>query len=260
MKVNKTRLADLNSVVDENLVHRGSDREGDILVLDYAGIRVLTFGSIYEQSAYYPDRPFAHVHEYTRAMMMVLGFLIPRHITLLGLGGGTLLRIAHHYLPSCHFHVIERRPAVYDIAKNYFSIPDEPSVQVSIGDALSHLEILEPSSTDIIFSDLYDEHGASPVQTELPFYRGCARALTSTGWLVINCGHLPEKGSTFLEFLNDYFAEIKVCRCAFGNRIVFACKSPSVSYEHAEKRLTRMEEAFNEPYVSLFRRLAPVPA
>lgn len=260
MKVFKTRLADLDNVVDKNLVHRGSDRDGDILVLDYAGIRVLTFGSIYEQSAYYPDRPFAHIHEYTRAMMMVLGFLIPRHITLLGLGGGTLLRIAHHYLPRCHFHVVERRPVVYNIAKTYFGIPHDTRVQVSIDEALSHLETLEPSSTDIIFSDLYDEHGMSSVQTELIFYRECRRILTSAGWLVINCDHLPEKSSSFLEFLNDYFAEIKVCRCAFGNHIIFACKSSSVSYQQAEKRITRMEEAFDEPYVSLFRRLARVPA
>ena len=256
MKILKTRLADLDNVVDGNLVHRDSDRDGNILVLDYADIRVLTFGSIYEQSAYRPGKPFAHIHEYTRAMMMVLGFLVPHHITVLGLGGGTLLRSAHHYLPHCHFHVVERRPLVYDIAKAYFDIPDDPRVRVSIGDAMDLLKTMEPSSTDIIFSDLYDEHGVSSTQTELSFYRECARALTPAGWLVVNCVHRPGTNAT-LENLRDYFTEITICRCAFGNRVIFACNTSSVTHEEAEKRLARFEKVFDEPYVSLFRRLLP---
>lgn len=260
MKVNKACLADLNNVVDENLVYRGSDRDGDILVLDYAGMRVLTFGSIYEQSAYYPDRPFALVHEYTRAMMMVLGFLAPRHVTVLGLGGGTLLRSAHHYLPQCRYHVVEKRSVVYDIAKAYFGIPDDTRVQVSIGDAMRLLKTANPSSTDIIFSDLYDEYGVSQTQTERPFYRECARALTSAGWLVVNCGHRPDRDSALLKTLHEYFNEIVTCRCALGNHVIFACKASSVSYEQAERRLAQFEKAFDEPYVSLFRRLARVSA
>lgn len=256
MKIIKTRPADLDNVVDGNLVHRGGDRDGNILVLDYGGIRVLTFGSIYEQSAYCPGRPFAHVHEYTRAMMMVLGFLVPRHITVLGLGGGTLLRCAHHYLPHCHFHVVERRPLVYDIAKAHFDIPDDRRVRVSIGDALGLLKTTESSSTDIIFSDLYDEHGVSSTQTELPFYRECARALTSAGWLVVNCVHRPDTNSTLIK-LRDYFTEITICRCAFGNRVIFARNTSCVTYQEAEMCLAQFEKKFNEPYVSLFRRLLP---
>lgn len=255
MKAIEACIAHLNRVTNENVLYRGSDRDGDILVLDQAGIRILTFDTIFHQSAYFPQRPFTHAHEYTRAMMMVLVFITPRHITLLGLGGGTLLRTAHHYLPLCHFHVVEKRSLVYDIAKDYFGIPNGGRVEVFINDAMKQLELMESASTEVIFSDIYGAFGASPLQATLRFFRECARVLTATGWLVVNCERSPEKNAGILEFISDCFEEIHVCACAYGNHIVFACKSSPANYEQAEKRLIDLEDAHSEPYAALFRRL-----
>lgn len=258
MKMAKTLLSSLSSLMNETLIHQSSDRYGNILVFDDNGIRVLTFGSIYQQSAYYLERPFVHVHDYTRAMMMALAFVEPRHVTLLGLGGGTLLRSAHHYLPACYFHVIERRQTVYEVAKTYFEIPNDLRVQVTIGDAMQHLETLESSSTDVIFSDLYDAQGASPIQAQMEFYRECERALTVSGWLVINCDHSPKDRSPLLRYLNHFFTDIRICGCGFGNFIIFATASPSRNDDETNERVAQMENVLDEPYVAMFRRLTHV--
>src|SRR5690554_5818012 len=121
-------LLNMKMVLDGTIVHSTSDSIGNILVVDYPTYRVLSFDSIYEQSGFYLEKPYALVHEYTRIMMLVLGFCEPRHITLLGLGGGSLLRSLHHYLSHCNFTVIELRKKVYEIAKEYFDIPDDKRV------------------------------------------------------------------------------------------------------------------------------------
>lgn len=258
MRVIQTLISDIYDAVNRTLVYRGSDHYGDLRVFDQGAIRVLTFGSIYQQSAYYPSRPFVHVHDYTRVMMTVLGFVDPRHVTLLGLGGGTLLRSAHRYLQNCYFNVVELRQAVYDVAKEYFEIPDDERVRVSIGDAMRHLETVDSYSTDVIFSDLYDAWGVSPAQNHSAFYRECERALTSHGWLVVNCTDRPKRDSAAFLSIRKYFTDIRACECDFGNHIIFASSKSAVSDDTAKIRLSQLEKAFNEPHVSLYRRIKPV--
>ena len=168
------------------IVHSTSDTYGNILVVDYPRYRVLSFDSIYEQSGFYVEKPYTLVHEYTRIMMLVLGFIEPRHTTLLGLGGGSLLRSLHHYLSHCDFHVVELRPKVYEIAREYFDIPDDERVWVSIEDAELQIKASKDASTDIIFADMYDAYHMSPVILLKHFVRECWRTLSKNVCLVIN--------------------------------------------------------------------------
>src|SRR5262249_21924672 len=96
-----------------DIIYRTSDAWGDILVIDDEHYRNLTFDSIYEQSRMDRRNPHSLVYQYTRAMMLVLAFIKPRHATILGLGGGCLLRSLYHVLPKCELHTIELRQRVY---------------------------------------------------------------------------------------------------------------------------------------------------
>jgi len=242
------------------LVHSTSDSYGNILVVDLPRYRVLSFDSIYEQSGFYLERPYALVHEYTRIMMLVLGFMEPRHTTLLGLGGGSLLRSLHHYLSQCDFHVVELRPKVYEVARDYFDIPDDERVWVSIEDAELQIKASKDASTDIIFADMYDAYHMSPVQAQKQFVQECRRALTKSGWLVINYHRLPEPNSPFFEHLIECFSTIMVCSGEYGNHILFACKSPSVDYARAPDKLKNMETILNETFMPLFKRMEHLTA
>jgi spermidine synthase len=247
------------SVMPEGkIVHSTSDTYGNILVVDYPRYRVLSFDSIYEQSGFYLEKPYALVHEYIRIMMLVLGFMEPRHTTLLGLGGGSLLRSLHHYLSHCDFHVVELRSKVYDIAREYFDIPDDERVWVSIEDAELQIKSGKNASTDIIFADLYDAYHMSPVQAQKQFVQECCRVLTQNGWLVINFHRLPDTKSAFFTALTEHFFTLMLCSGEFGNHILFACKSPNVDYDRAPVKLKKMEKILNETFMPLFHRLKPV--
>lgn len=254
----KFLLTDDAELADGKIVHSTSDDYGNILVVDYPRYRVLSFDSVYEQSGFYVEKPYALAHEYSRIMLLVLGFIEPRHITLLGLGGGSLLRSLHHYLPRCRFYVVELRPKVYDIALEYFDIPDDQRVTVSINDADRQIKSSEDNSTDIIFADLYDAYRMSPVLTQQQFVRECWRTLSKHGWLVINYHTLPDRHSPVFESLVDCFGTLLVCPCKSGNFILFATKSSTLDFEKAAVKLKKLEKIFHVDLMPPFNRIVQI--
>lgn len=232
-----------------------SDHIGNILVVDYRHYRVLTFDSVYEQSGYALDKPHSVVHEYIRIMMLVLGFTTPRHVTLLGLGGGSLLRSIHHHLHKCQFHVVELRAKVFEVAKYYFDIPVDGRVKYTISDAKIQLRAAANESTDIIFSDLFDAYFMSPIQTQKKFVSESYRVLSKDGWLVINFHHLPHVRSLFFDALIEYFSKVFVCPGELGNYILFATKSNNIDAKGAMAKIIKMETELSTPFVPLFQRL-----
>lgn len=240
------------------IIHSSNDEFGNILVIEYPRYRALSFDSVYEQSAYDILRPYALVHEYTRIMMLVVGLTNPQHVTLLGLGGGSLLRSLHHCLSQCRFHVVELRPRVHEIAKRYFDIPDDERVRVSIGDASDALEGMSNAGTDVIFADVYDAHRMHSLQQQQRFVDECWRSLTPDGWLVINYHRLPDLDSAFFAQLNQRFGKLMVCSGKISNHILFAGKSGDVDIAAAPGKLRMMEERLNDRFVPLLRRLKAV--
>lgn len=232
-----------------------NDAYGNILVIDYKNYRALSFDSIFEQSSYSLEKPYAVVHEYIRIMMLVVGFITPKHVTLLGLGGGSILRSLHYFLPQCHFQVVELRPKVYEIAQYYFCIPNDKRVQVSISDAKLHLKTMNEASSHIIFSDLYDAYLMSPIQVQKRFVEECWRVLSKDGWLVINFHQLPHINSIFFNALIDQFPTIFLCPANGGNCILFACKSNKIQTNNARAIAQQLEDELATPFIPLFNLL-----
>lgn len=237
------------------LVHMDMDSFGEIWVIDYPDHRILSFGSIYEQSAYSFDHPYQLFHEYTRIMMLALSYLSPGHVTLIGLGGGSLLRSLHYCLPDARFHVIELRQKVYETAKNYFDIPVDNRVSYSIQNAADKIAKLPNKSTDIIFSDIYDAYGMSSLQVQHTYIHHCSRALSSDGWLVINFHRLPDIESTFFKDMLNYFGTIKICSGRQMNHVVFAGKPLSINRSLVSERIAKLEALIEQPFQSLYSRM-----
>lgn len=233
-----------------------SDHIGNILVVDYRDYRVLTFGSVYEQSGFSLVKPHSVAHEYIRIMMLVLGFITPRHVTLLGLGGGSLLRSIHHHLHECQFHVVELRAKVFEVAKHYFDIPIDGRVKYTISDAKVQLRAAPNTSTDIIFSDLYDAYFMSPIQTQKKFVCECYRVLNEDGWLVINFHQLPHIRSLFFVTIIEHFSKVFIYPGEHNNYILFACKSSNnIDVNNALSKIEKMEAELSTPFLALFQQL-----
>lgn len=240
------------------IIHHAKDAWGDILVIDHSHYRNLTFNSGYEQSSMDKEKTYLLVHEYTRAMMLVLAFIKPRHVTLLGLGGGCLLRSLHQTLPQCKIHGVELRQQVYEVAVEFFGIPKNDRITISIVDAKLALENADNSSTQIIFADMYHAEGIEPFQTQKDFITQCHRVLSNQGWLVVNYHDMPSTNTFFIKSLCRLFSNVFICQAPGGNNILLASKYPIETLDHFKLAVATLEKKLEVRLIYLFEKITRI--
>ena len=224
------------------IVHHVRDTLGSILVIDYRRHRVLTFNSAFEQSKIDRRRPHLPVHEYNRAMMLPAAFARPRHVTILGLGGGVMANAFHHLYPDCRIHAVELRQAVVDVSREFFELPQSDRLDVSIGDARDALAQVPDASTDMVLADLYTADRMSPAQSQRMFIDHCARVLSPTGWLTLNFHQSPDPLAPYFLQIRKQFAALLMFRSKTNNTVLYASKRPFEALHAKDPLLVDLEK------------------
>ncbi|GGE64543.1 spermidine synthase [Streptosporangium jomthongense] len=224
------------------IIHHSRDKLGSILVIDYRKHRVLTFNSVFEQSKI--DRRYPHlpVHEYNRAMLLPAAFNCPRHVTVLGLGGGVMANAFLHLYPGCRVHAVELRRSVLEVAREYFGLPESDRLSVTIADARDALGNLPDASTDMILADLYNADRMSPAQAQRQFVESSSRVLGSRGWLVLNYHRTPDPDGPYFRQLRKHFAALLVFKSKTNNTVVYASKQPVEPLNPKDPVLVNLEK------------------
>ncbi|MGK0406147.1 MAG: spermidine synthase [Oleispira sp.] len=204
-------------------IHRTYDEHGPIQVLDDGNKRYLTFGTDDEQSCQLIDQPHVLQHEYTRAILLSLLLVKPKQVTIIGVGGGSLLTAFHHLVPDCQLVGIELRRKVAQLAHKYFQLPQHKNIKLHIIDGFEYLKNCD-INTDIIIADMYLAEGIDQQQLSAQFIANAHRRLNQGGWLVLNywLDHKMEEHLTHA--LNEHFDQIYMCDTGGGNWVVFAGK------------------------------------
>lgn len=250
-------ILDSSSKEYGNIIYFTEDDYGKLLVTNYGNHRTLNFGSPFEQSSMLINQPYQLAHPYTQLMLLVLAFIQPSHITLFGLGGGSMLRALHHILPNCFFKTLELRQKVVDIAYEYFDIPqDDQRVEIIVGNVLTEMNNCESNSTNIIFSDMYDAYQMIPEQVQKGFLRNCSRLLTNNGWLVINLHNLPQDKSGFYNLLLESFPTVIMSTNKI-NTILYLSNSQPEHVTTNYKILETAESLLQQELTPLMHRLKP---
>jgi spermidine synthase len=171
-------------------------------------------------------KPYALDLEYTRMMM---GFLLfnsaPERIAMIGLGGGSLAKFCHRYLPASRVDVVEIDAGVIALRNDFLVPADDERFAVIHADGADFVR-QAPEFVDILLVDGYDMHGLPAQLCSQDFYDDCHRMLRPDGILVVNlhleglqyqpCLHamLNTFGAGLLEVVDDDMT----------NSVVFACK------------------------------------
>ncbi|MDB5973798.1 MAG: transferase spermidine synthase, partial [Nevskia sp.] len=114
------------------------------------------------QSVMRLSRPSALLLDYTRAMMCFALFVPrPRHILMVGLGGGSLAKFCYRHFPQARITVVELRADVIALREQFCVPPDDGRFQVVHGDAAAYLAGA-PDSVDVLVVDGFDESGLPP--------------------------------------------------------------------------------------------------
>lgn len=171
--------------------------------------------------------PHALDLEYTRMMM---GFLLfnsaPERIAMIGLGGGSLAKFCHRYLPAARIDVAEIDAGVIAL-RDEFQVPaDSERFNVVLCDGADFVQQAAADTVDILLVDGYDPHGLPARLSSQAFYDDCHRMLRPGGIMVANLhlealhyqpclqAMLTAFGPGMLEVLDDDMT----------NSVVFACK------------------------------------
>ncbi len=225
-----------------DIIHYTRDALGGILVIDYRKHRVMTFDSAFEQSKIDRRRPYLPVHEYSRAMLLPVAFAQPRHVTVLGLGGGVMASALLHLLPDCRVHAVELRPQVLQVAREYFDLPHSANLTITISDARDALNQAPDSSTDLILADMYSSDRMSPTQAQREFIRQCSRVLSDTGWLSVNYHRTPDINGPLFRQLRGEFAVLLLFKSKTNNTVIFASKQPFEALQSKDPALIALEK------------------
>lgn len=181
---------------------------------------------------------------YVRAMMCFVLFKPqPRHIVMVGLGGGSLAKFCHRYLPHSRITVLELRADVIALRQRFGVPPDSERFRVIHADACEYMSRLADSA-DVLLLDGFDSKGLPPVLGSEAFYTDCRRALRPDGLLVANIFSYDPHYHGMLHRLRECFHG-RICQfrgIAGNNRIVFAVKAgagPATRAVRLQRRVAR---------------------
>jgi len=196
-------------------------------VHDEGGVRCLRFNNGTVQSSMRLSAPFELDLNYTQAMM---GFLLfnaePRHILLVGLGGGSLSKFCHRQFPQARITTLEINPDVIALRDEFLIPPDGERFRVIQADACEYLARSDVQA-DVILLDGYDAAGLPRCLCSESFYSDCWQALSAQGVLVANLWNGEPNRAVYLDRLNGIFdGRVWWSRPRDSNSlIVFAVKS-----------------------------------
>lgn len=132
--------------------------------------------------------PLALMSEYTQAMLLVLAWRpTPRRMLLIGLGGGRLQLILHHYIEQASLYTVELDPLIVDVAQRFFGFALDERQHVIVKDGREYLRSVPTEALyDVIFLDAYRAGGIPLHLSTREFYQECRAALAPGGAIVAN--------------------------------------------------------------------------
>jgi len=196
---------------------------------------------------------------YTRAMMAFLLFHPkPRHILMIGLGGGSLAKYCYRKLPATRVTVLELDPDVIAL-RDKFVIPDnDERFQVIHAEAVDYLTTMK-EKVDIILHDGFSADGLAPSLSSEAFYRLCHAGLECDGVLISNLWGDAIDLVPVMQRLYTVFDQRLWWCCASGsfNRIVLSAKSinEEMSQSTLSKRAIRLDLRHDLSLYDLVARL-----
>jgi spermidine synthase len=199
---------------------------GRPFIIDHGRTRNLFFTTSAIQSSMRLDDPHALIAAYTRKMMAFLLFRpAPRHVLMIGLGGGSLAKFCYRHLPRTRITVVEISAEVISLRDEFSIPPDDDRFEIIHEDGAAFLANAD-IRPDILMIDAFDEDGVSPALAERGVYRSASQRLTPDGVLVMNLSGEKSRYTAHVESLRDAFpGSIRLVPVAEGdNVVVFAFK------------------------------------
>ena len=154
--------------------------------------------------------PDALISQYIRKMMAFLLFNPnPKHIVMIGLGGGSLAKFCYRHLSRSQITVVEINEDVIALREEFCVPKDDERFRVVHDDGARYVERLD-EQMDVLLIDAFDADGIALSLAKSDFYACAARQLTENGVLVMNFWGPCER----------YVDNLAQARAAFGDSLL----------------------------------------
>lgn len=223
----KSELARLRQLEKLQRAHQGKP-----FTFDEDNLRYLYFSHKSVQSVMKLSAPDELLLGYTRAMMaFLLTNPAPRHILMIGLGGGSLVKFCYRHLPQCRITVLEIDANVIALRRQFMLPDDDERLSIIHCDAVTYLQ-QHALQVDVILLDGFDEDGIVQELNNPGFYASCYAALTTDGILVANMWGKRKILVPLLSLLRRQFSQnVWWCRSLDSyNLLVFSFKDSLVGF------------------------------
>lgn len=198
--------------------------------------------------------------EYTRTMM---GFLLfnpePKSIAMIGLGGGSLAKFCHRFLPRARIQVVEINPHVIAL-RDEFHVPRDDERFTVLRDDGAQFVRFRATRPDVLMVDGFDTQGLPARLCSQRFYDDCADMLQPGGIMVANLHYGHANYDKHLERISRSFmdAVLVVDDGELSNSIVFACKGHTFAQfrPSAIRRPKNLDAAGASQLLAAFSRVA----
>lgn len=223
----------------------------EVGISEEGNIRSLHLGTATIQSSMNLDYPAELVLSYSRAMMAWLMFseTLPRHITQIGLGGGSFARWIDEYLPEVRQTAVDINPQVIHIARTLFELPFEgDKFEIVEADGAQYIKTVR-KGTDIILVDGFDGEQIIDALVSETFFYDCRCALTDRGIFVSNWWSGDKRYTQFVARLKNVFQGrvVEIPAESHGNMAVFAFKNlPEINdLNKMKKNVAQLSERYH---------------
>lgn len=179
-----------------------------IRVAEESGTRTMDFDNL-RQSAMLLQDPWELRLRYTRFLALALTFQPdPKHVLILGLGGGSFPKRLYHDFPQARVDVADIDPKVVDVAKRYFQVPEDTRMHLIVRDGRRFVAEAD-AKYDLIFLDAYNSDTIPFHLTTREFYRQVEARLAPGGVVVSNIiGSLRGAESGFFRAMYRTLGEV----------------------------------------------------
>ena len=184
-----------------------------------------------------------------------------RHITQIGLGGGSFVRWIDAHLPEVEQTAVEINPQVISVARGLFELPFEgEKFEIIEADGAEYIKTLR-GGTDILLVDGFDGVQIIDALVAEPFFADCRTALSDNGIFVTNWWSGDKRYPLFLQRLAQVFEQRVLCVPAetHGNVAVLAFQNQAPQPLAAlQKKAAKLGEQYGLDFKTMLHQ-AHVP-
>lgn len=171
----------------KKLLHRFQE-ENYIEVVEEGEYRSLYFKDSVVQSRIYNATPAKLALRYTQ-YMMAASLLVkphPQKVLLIGVGAGAILQFFNHYLPDVSIEAVDKSEYILDIARRFFSLPENVRINVHCDDGLDYLCHHDHKRYDLILVDAFNDDGMAKSIYSPEFLKIAGKRLSRSGVICCN--------------------------------------------------------------------------